>query len=77
LLHTAPPKYGEARVQAGGGWVNDSEPEAEFQETVNKGKAIQLPQWHCYGGWVLKGRAVATVVGGEKVFAGDRELVVA
>ena len=24
----------------GGGWVNDSEPEAEFQETVNKSKAM-------------------------------------
>jgi anthranilate synthase component 1 len=23
-----------------GGWVNDSEPEAEFQETVNKSKAM-------------------------------------
>jgi anthranilate synthase component 1 len=27
-------------VQAGGGWVNDSEPEAEFQETVNQSKAM-------------------------------------
>ena len=27
-------------VQAGGGWVNDSEPEAEFQETVNKSKTM-------------------------------------
>jgi anthranilate synthase component 1 len=27
-------------VQAGGGWVNDSEPESEFQETVNKSKAM-------------------------------------
>jgi anthranilate/para-aminobenzoate synthase component I len=26
--------------QAGGGWVNHSEPEAEFQETVNKSKAM-------------------------------------
>jgi anthranilate synthase component 1 len=25
-------------------WVNDSEPEAEFQETVNKSKAIHPPQ---------------------------------
>jgi anthranilate synthase component 1 len=31
---------GKAYVQAGGGWVNDSEPEAEFQETVNKSKAM-------------------------------------
>lgn len=23
-----------------GGWVNDSEPEVEFQETVNKSKAM-------------------------------------
>ena len=30
----------KAYVQAGGGWVNDSEPEAEFQETVNKSKAM-------------------------------------
>ena len=27
-------------VQAGGGWVTDSTPEAEFQETVNKSKAM-------------------------------------
>ena len=29
-----------AYVQAGGGWVNDSVPENEFQETVNKSKAM-------------------------------------
>jgi anthranilate/para-aminobenzoate synthase component I len=28
-----------ARPTKRGGWVNDSEPEAEFQETVNKSKA--------------------------------------
>ena len=28
-------------VQAGGGWVTDSDPEAEFQETVNKSKAMR------------------------------------
>ena len=33
-------KDGKAYVQAGGGWVNDSVPEAEFQETVNKAKAM-------------------------------------
>ncbi|MBU6401184.1 MAG: anthranilate synthase component I [Verrucomicrobia bacterium] len=33
-------KDGCAYVQAGGGWVNDSNPEAEFQETVNKSKAM-------------------------------------
>ena len=33
-------KDGKAYVQAGGGWVNDSTPEAEFQETVNKSKAM-------------------------------------
>lgn len=33
-------KDGRAHVQAGGGWVNDSIPEAEFQETVNKSKAM-------------------------------------
>ena len=31
---------GVAHVQAGGGWVNDSTPEGEFQETVNKSKAM-------------------------------------
>jgi anthranilate/para-aminobenzoate synthase component I len=30
----------DAPYPAGGGWVNDSEPEAEFQETVNKSKAM-------------------------------------
>ena len=33
-------KDGKAYVQAGGGWVNDSTPEAEYQETVNKAKAM-------------------------------------
>jgi len=39
-IRTALLKDGRAYVQAGGGWVNDSEPEAEFQETVNKSKAM-------------------------------------
>src|ERR1044071_1218617 len=39
-IRTALIKEGKAHVQAGGGWVNDSEPEAEFQETVNKSKAM-------------------------------------
>ena len=39
-LRTALLKDGKAYVQAGGGWVNDSEPEAEFQATVNKSKAM-------------------------------------
>ena len=39
-FRTALLKDGKAYVQAGGGWVNDSEPEAEFQETVNKSKAM-------------------------------------
>ena len=30
-----------AYVQAGGGWVNDSDPESEFDETVNKSKAMR------------------------------------
>jgi anthranilate synthase component 1 len=33
-------KDGKAYVQAGGGWVADSVPESEFQETVNKAKAM-------------------------------------
>jgi anthranilate synthase component 1 len=39
-IRTALLKDGKAHVQAGGGWVNDSDPEAEFQETVNKSKAM-------------------------------------
>jgi len=39
-IRTALLKDGKACVQAGGGWVNESEPEAEFQETVNKSKAM-------------------------------------
>ena len=33
-------KDGKAYVQAGGGWVNDSTPEGEYQETVNKAQAM-------------------------------------
>lgn len=39
-IRTALIKEGKAHVQAGGGWVADSVPEAEFQETVNKAKAM-------------------------------------
>lgn len=39
-IRTALLKGGKAYVQAGGGWVNDSTPEGEFQETVNKAKAM-------------------------------------
>jgi anthranilate synthase component 1 len=39
-IRTALLKDGKAYVQAGGGWVNDSVPELEFQETVNKSKAM-------------------------------------
>jgi anthranilate synthase component 1 len=39
-IRTALLKDGMAHVQAGGGWVADSDPEAEFQETVNKSKAM-------------------------------------
>jgi len=39
-IRTALIKDGTAHVQAGGGWVNDSTPEAEFDETVNKAKAM-------------------------------------
>ena len=40
-IRTALVKDGKAYVQAGGGWVNDSQPEAEFQETVNKSMAMR------------------------------------
>ena len=39
-IRTALMKDGKAYVQAGGGWVNDSQPEMEFQETVNKSKSM-------------------------------------
>jgi anthranilate synthase component 1 len=39
-IRTALIKDGKACVQAGGGWVNDSTPEGEYQETVNKSKAM-------------------------------------
>jgi anthranilate synthase component 1 len=40
-IRTALLKDGHAYVQAGGGWVNDSTPEGEFQETVNKSMALR------------------------------------
>jgi anthranilate synthase component 1 len=39
-IRTALIKDGTAYVQAGGGWVNDSTPEGEFQETINKSQAM-------------------------------------
>jgi anthranilate synthase component I len=39
-IRTALIKDGRAFVQAGGGWVNDSTPDGEYQETVNKAKAM-------------------------------------
>ena len=39
-IRTALLKDGKAYVQAGGGWVNDSTPEAEYQETLNKARAM-------------------------------------
>jgi len=40
-LRTAVVKDGTLYIQAGGGVVADSDPEAEFQETVNKSRAIR------------------------------------
>ena len=40
-IRTALVKDGVAHVQAGGGWVNDSTPTAEFEETVNKSQALR------------------------------------
>jgi anthranilate synthase component 1 len=40
-IRTALVKDGTAYIQAGGGWVNDSSPEAEFEETINKSKAMR------------------------------------
>src|SRR5437899_7069851 len=39
-IRTALLRDAKAFVQAGGGWVNDSTPESEYQETVNKAKAM-------------------------------------
>src|SRR5258706_12569751 len=39
-IRTALIKDGKAFIQSGGGWVNDSTPEGEYQETVNKAKAM-------------------------------------
>src|SRR5258705_12111334 len=39
-IRTALLKDGKAYVQAGGGWVKDSTPHAEYQETVTKSKAM-------------------------------------
>jgi anthranilate synthase component 1 len=40
-LRTAVLKDGQLYIQAGGGVVHDSDPEAEWQETVNKSRAIR------------------------------------
>jgi anthranilate synthase component 1 len=40
-IRTALIKDGKTYIQAGGGWVNDSTPESEFQETVNKSMAMR------------------------------------
>jgi anthranilate synthase component I len=40
-LRTAVLKDGQLYIQAGGGVVYDSDPEAEFQETVNKSRALR------------------------------------
>jgi anthranilate synthase component 1 len=39
-LRTAVVKDGTLYIQAGGGVVFDSDPEAEYQESVNKSKAL-------------------------------------
>src|SRR5438552_9443391 len=48
-LRTMVMKYGVAYVQAGGGIVADSTPEGEYQESVNKSKALlaALERAHC------------------------------
>jgi len=39
-IRTAVIKDGRVHVQAGGGVVHDSDPQAEWEETVNKGRAL-------------------------------------
>ena len=41
-LRTAVLKDGQLHVQAGGGVVHDSDPRAEWEETVNKSKALRM-----------------------------------
>ena len=41
-LRTGVVKDGKLYVQAGGGVVHDSDPEAEWQETVNKSRALKI-----------------------------------
>src|SRR2546430_16263870 len=50
-LRTMVVKNGVAYVQAGGGIVADSTPEGEYQESVNKSKALltALEKAHCGG----------------------------
>ena len=40
-IRTALIRDGKAYVQAGGGWVSDSTPEGEYQETINKSMAMR------------------------------------
>lgn len=40
MLRTALLKNGQVYIQAGGGWVADSDPAAEYQETINKASAL-------------------------------------
>jgi anthranilate synthase component 1 len=56
-IRTALIQNGKAFVQAGGGWVSDSTPEGELQETVNKAKAM------------LKAVAIAEAFGSESKMA--------
>jgi hypothetical protein len=52
--------------------MNDSEPEAEFQERGNKSKAIHPPQYtDCYGGRVLKAVALAETFAKPRGSRGD------
>ena len=44
-LRTMVIKNGVAHVQAGGGIVADSTPEGEYEESVNKSKALALQRW--------------------------------
>jgi anthranilate synthase component 1 len=40
MLRTALLKDGQIHIQAGGGWVADSVPADEYQETINKASAL-------------------------------------
>ena len=56
-IRTALLNDSKAYMRAGDGWVNISEPEVEFQETVNKSKAmLKAVRWRRRLGKIRSGQ---------------------